>query len=42
MNIFDRLALEKDDDYWKTGPGYEVPKYPKGLANYMVLILVIF
>jgi len=33
INIFDRLALEKDDDYWKTGPGYEVPKYPKGLAN---------
>mgnify|MGYP001139620570 FL=1 len=33
MNIFDRLALEKEDDYWKTGPGYEAPKYQSAQAN---------
>jgi len=33
MNIFERLALEKEDDYWKTGPGYETPKYQSALAN---------
>ena len=33
MNIFDRLALEKEDDYWKTGPVYKEPKHPKSLGN---------
>ena len=33
MNIFDRLALEKEGDYWKTDPGYEAPKYQSAQAN---------
>jgi hypothetical protein len=33
MNIFDRLALEKSDDYWRTGPGYEPPAHESPLTN---------
>ena len=33
MNIFERLALEKEEDYFKTGPGYEPPKYQSAIGN---------